>query len=59
MISIPEQLEHLEEEVEEEYHDYIDRFNVEKAVTTLPKLQGPNIDFTIDLDPTKLLPKPS
>ena len=57
-IGVSEWLEHLEE-VEEEYHNYIDRFDAEKAMTTLPELRGPDINFAIDLDPTKLLPKPS
>jgi hypothetical protein len=28
-------------------------FDGQNAATTLPKLQGPDIDFTIELDPAK------
>jgi hypothetical protein len=31
----------------------------QKVATTLPKLRGPDIDFAIELDPTKPLLKPS
>ena len=56
-MQIPKRLAPLKEMVPEEYWDYLDVFDGETAVTTLPDIRGPEIDFAIDLDPTKLLPK--
>ena len=58
-IDIPEHLTHLKEMIPEEYWDYLDVFDGEKATTTLPDIHGPDIDFAIKLNPAKLLPKPS
>ena len=57
-IDIPERLQTLTTDIPEYYHDYLDHFNGEKAATTLPDFR-PDSDFTIDLDPSKPLPKPS
>jgi len=57
-IDIPECLQSIATDIPEYYHDYMDRFDGEKAATTLPNFR-PDSDFTIDLDPSKLLPKPS
>jgi len=57
-IDIPEHLQSVAMDIPEYYHDYMDRFDREKATTTLPDFR-PNSDFTIDLDPSKPLPKPS
>ena len=58
-IDIPKHLEPLKEIIPEEYWDYLDVFDGERAATTLPEIRGPNIDFAIELDPMKPLPKPS
>jgi hypothetical protein len=58
-VEIPERLESLKEDIPEHYWDSLDMFDGEKAALTLPELQGPDTDFTIDLDPEKPLPKPS
>ena len=57
-IDIPECLRSIAMDIPEYYHDYMDRFDGEKATTTLPDFQ-PDSDFTINLDPSKPLPKPS
>ena len=59
VITVPKCLEHLKEVIPEEYWDFLDVFDGEKATTTLPELCGSDIDFAIELDPTKPLPKPS
>jgi hypothetical protein len=58
-VEIPEHLESLKEDIPEHYWDSLDMFDGEKAASTLPELQGPDINFAIDLDPEKPLPKPS
>jgi len=58
-IAVPKHLEHLKEVIPEEYWDFINVFNREKATTTLPELHRSDIDFAIELDPMKPLPKPS
>jgi hypothetical protein len=58
-INIPEHLMELTETILEVYWDRLNVFDGQKAATTLPELCGPDIDFVIELDPTKLLPKPS
>jgi hypothetical protein len=58
-INIPEHLMELMETIPEVYWDCMNVFDGQKAATTLPKLRGPDIDFTIKLDPSKLLLKPS
>jgi hypothetical protein len=58
-INIPEHLTDLTETILEVYWDRLNMFNGQKAAMTLPELRGPDIDFTIELDPTKPLPKPS
>jgi len=57
-INIPERLQSIATDIPEYYHDYMDRFDGEKAATTLPDFR-PDSDFMIDLDPLKPLPKPS
>jgi hypothetical protein len=58
-VEIPECLESLKEDILEHYWDSLDMFDREKAASTLPELRGPDINFAIDLDPEKPLPKPS
>jgi hypothetical protein len=58
-IEVPKHLVPLKEVIPEEYWDYLDVFDSEKATTTLLEVHGPDIDFTIKLDPSKPLPKPS
>jgi hypothetical protein len=58
-IDIPEHLSELTETIPEVYWDCMGVFDGQKAATTLPELRGPDVDFTIELDPTKPLPKPS
>jgi hypothetical protein len=58
-IDIPEHLMELTEMIPEVYWDRMGVFNGQKVATTLPELQGPDVDFAIELDPTKPLPKPS
>jgi hypothetical protein len=58
-INIPEHLTELTESIPEVYWDHMGVFNGQKVATTLPELQGPDIDFTIKLDLTKPLLKPS
>jgi hypothetical protein len=58
-INIPEHLANLKETIPEAYWDCMGMFDGQKAATTLPELRGPDINFAIELDPTKLLLKPS
>jgi hypothetical protein len=58
-IDILEHLTELMETIPEVYWDRLNVFDGQKAATTLPELRGPDIDFVIELDPTKPLPKPS
>jgi hypothetical protein len=58
-IDILEHLMELTETIPEVYWDRLNVFDGQKAATTLPKLRGPDINFAIELDPTKPLPKPS
>ena len=58
-VKIPEHLELVAEHIPELYHVKINVFDGQKAVNVLPLLHGPNVDFTIKLDETKLLLKPS
>jgi len=57
MITIPKHLEHLKDIIPKEYWDFLNVFDGEKATTTLPELCGLDIDFVIELDPMKPLPK--
>ena len=57
MIAVPKHLEHLKEFIPKEYWGFLDVFDGEKATTTLLELHGSDIDFMIELDPTKPLPK--
>jgi hypothetical protein len=59
VIEVPKHLVPLKEVIPEEYWDYLDVFDSKKAATTLPEVHGPDIDFMIELDPSKPLPKPS
>jgi hypothetical protein len=45
------------ETILEAYWDCLGVFDGHKAATMLPELCGPDVDFTIKLDPTKLLLK--
>jgi len=56
-ITVPKHLEHLKEVIPKEYWDFINVFDREKAATTLLELRRLDINFAIDLDPTKPLPK--
>jgi hypothetical protein len=58
-IDILEHLTELMETIPEVYWDRLNVFDGQKAATTLLELWGPDIDFAIELDPTKPLPKPS
>jgi hypothetical protein len=58
-IEVPKHLIPLKEVIPEEYWDYLDIFDSEKAATTLPEVCGLDIDFAIELDPSKPLLKPS
>ena len=44
--------------IPKEYHDFLDVFNPETPMSCLPPLR-PQYDFSIELDPTKSLPKPA
>ena len=59
MVEILEHLELVTESIPEPYHVKIHVFNGQKAVNALPLLCSPDVDFTIELDETKPLPKPS
>jgi hypothetical protein len=58
-VEILEQLKSLKDNIPEHHWDELDMFNGEKAALTLPEIRRPDIDFAIDLDPSKPLPKPS
>ena len=58
-VEIPEHLESVAEHIPEPYHVKINVFNGQKVVNALPLLCGPDVDFMIELDKTKLLLKPS
>jgi hypothetical protein len=58
-IEVPKHLTPLKEVILEEYWDYLDIFDAEKVATTLLEICRLDIDFAIELDPTKPLPKPS
>ena len=58
-IDIPDHLIPLKEVIPEEYWDFLDVFDGEKAASTLPEVCGPHINFAIKLDLMKPLPKPS
>ena len=59
VVEIPEHLELVAKQIPELYHIKINVFNGQKAVNMLPPLCGPDVDFAIELDETKPLPKPS
>jgi hypothetical protein len=56
-IDILEHLTELTETIPEVYWDRLGVFNSQKVATTLPELCGPDINFAIELDLTKLLLK--
>jgi hypothetical protein len=58
-IKVPQHLVPLKEVIPGEYWDYLNVFDSEKAATTLPEVCGPDIDFAIELDPSKPLLIPS
>ena len=58
-VEILEHLESVAETIPDPYHVKINVFDGQKAVTILPPLCGPDVDFTIELDKSKPLPKPS
>ena len=58
-VEIPEHLESVAEQIPEPYHVKINVFDGQKAVNVLPPLRSPDVDFAIELDETKPLPKPS
>ena len=59
VVEIPEHLELVAETILDPYHVEINVFDGQKAVTVLPPLHGPDVDFAIELDKSKPLPKPS
>ena len=59
MVEIPEHLESVAETIPDPYCVKINIFDGQKAVTVLPPLHGPDVDFAIELDKSKLLLKPS
>ena len=58
-VEIPEHLESVAKTFPDPYHVKINVFDGQKAVTILPPLRGPDVNFAIELDKSKLLPKPS
>ena len=58
-VEIPEHLELVTKQIPKPYHVKINVFDGQKAVNMLPLLCGPDVDFAIELDKTKPLPKPS
>ena len=58
-VEIPEHLELVAKHIPELYHIKINVFNRQKAVNMLPPLHSPDVDFAIELDEMKPLPKPS
>ena len=59
MVEILEHLELVADTIPDPYQVKINVFNGQRVVTMLPLLCGPDVDFTIELDESKLLPKPS
>ena len=59
VVGIPEHLELVAETIPDPYHVKINVFDGQKVVTVLLPLCGPDVDFTIELDKSKPLPKPS
>ena len=59
VVEIPEHLESVAKQIPKPYHIKINVFDGQKAVNMLPLLCGPDVDFVIELDETKPLPKPS
>ena len=58
-VKIPEHLESIAKHIPKSYHVKINVFNGQKAVNMLPPLCSPHVDFAIELDKMKPLPKPS
>ena len=58
-VEILEHLESVAKTILDPYHVKINVFDSQKAVTVLPPLRGPDVNFTIELDKSKPLPKPS
>ena len=58
-VEILEHLESVAETILDPYHVKINVFNSQRVVTVLPPLRGLDVNFTIELDKSKLLPKPS
>ena len=59
VVEIPEHLELVAKTILDPYHVKINVFDGQKAVTILLPLRGPAVDFTIELDKSKPLLKPS
>ena len=59
MVEILEHLEAVAKTILDPYHAKINIFDSQKAVTILPPLHGPDVDFTIELDESKPPLKPS
>ena len=58
-VEILEHLESVAGTILDPYHVKINVFDGQKAVTILPPLCGPDVNFAIELDESKPLPKPS
>ena len=58
-VEILEHLESVAEHIPKPYHVKINVFDRQKAVNSLLPLHSPDVDFAIELDKTKPLPKPS
>ena len=58
-VKIPEHLELIAEHIPKLYHVKINVFDGQKVVNALPPLCGLDVDFAIELDEMKPLPKPS
>ena len=58
-VEIPEHLELVAKTIPDPYHVKINVFDGQKAVTVLLPLHGPDVNFVIELDKSKPLPKPS
>ena len=56
-VEIPEHLESVAETILDPYQIEINVFDGQNAVTMLPPLCGPDVDFVIELDESKLLLK--
>ena len=59
MVEILEHLELVAKQIPKPYHIKINVFDGQKVVNMLPPLHSPDVDFAIELDETKPLPKPS